>query len=222
MPLETSDAQEELGLQEKIKALIMQGEFAIGSKIGEDVLAQRFGVGKARVRRALDNLAVLGFVQVRPRIGTFVFTVSEAEFDHLNAVRALLECAAIHLAMSTASRRFVAAMQENLQKAETLALRDDYNREYQQLDREFHRLSFVYADNRYLTDAYEAIDVKIWAMRSQLTFPVAHINASFEAHRAVFQLLESGEAELACQRLQEHIRKSFSQRARALLSDPGS
>ncbi|MBP0623383.1 GntR family transcriptional regulator [Cupriavidus consociatus] len=210
--------QEEFRLQERIKALIVQGEFEIGAKISEHQLAQRFRVGKARVRRALDNLAVMGFVQVRPRIGTFVFTVTEVEFDHLNAVRALLECAAIHLAMSVAPQRFIAAMRENIQRAEALALRDNYRRAFQQLDREFHRLSFAYADNPYLTDAYEAIDIKIWAMRSQLTFPGSHVSSSLDAHRAVFQQLETGEVELASQRLQEHIRKSFSQQARALLS----
>lgn len=221
MTAERDDAQEDLKLQEKIKVLIMQGEFEMGAKISEDQLAQRFDTGKARVRRALDQLAAIGIVQVRPRIGTFVFTLNEAEFDHLNAVRALLECAAIQVAMSEARMRFVSAMRSNIQRMEALDLTSDYRRAYQQLDREFHRLSFAHARNHYLTEAYETLDIKIWTMRSLLTFPEAHYSASMDAHRGVFEYLECGQIELACQRLQEHIRKSFSERARALLSDLG-
>lgn len=222
MTAEHDETQEDLKLQEKIKVLIMQGEFEIGAKISEDQLAQRFDTGKARVRRALDQLAAIGIVQVRPRIGTFVFTLNEAEFDHLNTVRALLECAAIQVAMAEARPRFISAMRSNIQQMEALDLRCDHRKAYQQLDREFHRLSFIYAGNHYLTEAYETLDIKIWTMRSLLTFPEAHFSASLDAHRGVFDYLERGEIGLACGRLQEHIRKSFSERARALLSDPST
>ena len=219
MALECDDAQKEIGVQEKIKALIVQGEFELGARISEDQLGERFGIGKARVRRVLAHLAAIGIVQVRPRIGTFFFKLSEAEFEQLNSVRALLECAAIRSAMSLDPHRCVAAMRENVHQAETLDLRDNYRQAYRGLDREFHKLPFHYAGNRYLTEAYETMDIKIWAMRSLLTFPDSHFSASLDAHRAVVQLLGAGEVESACQRLQEHIRKSFSQRERALLGD---
>ena len=219
MILECDDAQKEIGVQEQIKTLIVQGEFELGARISEDQLAERFGIGKARVRRVLAHLAAIGIVQVRPRIGTFIFKLSEAEFEQLNSVRALLECAAIRAAMSVDPHRCVAAMRENLRRAESLDFRDNYRRAYRELDREFHKLPFHYAGNRYLTEAYETLDIKIWAMRSLLTFPDSHFNSSLNSHRAVVELLGAGEVEAACRRLEEHIRKSFSQRERALLGE---
>jgi len=214
-------------VQQHIKTLIMQGEFEIGARIHEDQLTQRFRVGKARVRRALTQLAAQGIVQVRPRIGTFVFALNEAEFDHFNTVRALLECAAVSQAMSNdaCACAFVAALRANVQQAHALSVHENYRLTqadsrlaYQQLDREFHRLAFDLARNRYLTEMYEVIHIKIWAMRSLLTFPELNVRTSLDAHSAVVGFLEQGQVELACQRLQEHIGKSFSPQARAMLA----
>jgi len=212
-------------VQRHIKALIMQGEFEIGARIHEDQLAQRLHVGKARIRRALTQLAALGIVQVRPRIGTFVFALNEAEFDHFNTVRALLECAAVSQAMSNDAHRFVAALRANVQQAHALSqnehyrlIKEDSRLAYQHLDREFHSLAFDIARNRYLTEMYEIIHIKIWAMRSLLTFPELNVRTSLDAHSAVVGFLEQGQVEQACQRLQEHIGKSFSPQARAMLA----
>jgi len=213
-------------LSARITALIMQGEFETGEKLSENALARRFGIGKARVRRALAQLAALGIVQIRPRIGTFVFSLDEAEFDHLNTARALLECAALTVAMAApAAPRFVAALRVNYNEAHALGMRTHFRlaaadlRAYQALDRQFHRLAFEHANNPYLTRAYVAIDVKIWTLRSLLTFPEANVKNSLDAHGAVLDLLEAGATQAACQRLQDHIRKSFSAHARTVLGE---
>lgn len=212
------EASHELEIQERIKSLIVQGEFEMGQKVSEEQLAQRLGIGKAPVRRAIASLAAIGIIQVRPRIGTFIFSLDEAEFDQLNLVRALLECAAIRLAMAADARGYAQAMRLNVARAQALDFKDNYRRAYRELDREFHKLSFVYAANPYLTDAYETLDIKIWAMRSLLTFPDSHFQSSLAAHTAIVASLEAGDVQGACDRLQEHIRKSFSERERNLLS----
>nr|WP_280908364.1 GntR family transcriptional regulator [Cupriavidus sp. LEh25] len=205
-------------MQERIKSLIVQGEFEMGQKISEEQLAQRFGIGKAPIRRAIASLAAIGIIQVKPRIGTFIFSLNDAEFDQLNLVRALLECAAIRLAMSENASGYTLAMRNNVSSAEGLDFKDNYRRAYRELDRQFHKLSFVYAANPYLTDAYATLDIKIWAMRSLLTFPDSHFQSSLNAHRSIVVSLEAGDVDSACDRLQEHIRKSFSERERNLLS----
>jgi len=211
-------------LAEKIKALIMQGAFETGERLSEDALAQRLGASKAQIRRALAQLAALGVVQVRPRIGTFVFTMNATEFDHLNAARAALECVALKFAMAMPDAgRYVAALAANYQQAHALGVRENYRLarqdlfDYRQLDRQFHRLAFDHAKNPYLLAAYAPIDVKIWTLRSLLTFPEDNVKNSLDAHGAVLHFLQQGDAESACQRLQEHIQKSFSRHARAVL-----
>ncbi|VVE43886.1 AsnC family transcriptional regulator [Pandoraea terrae] len=201
---------ESAGLQERIKTLIVSGEFEMGEKISEDQLAKRFATGKATIRHALAGLAAVGLIQVRPRIGTFIFSLDASEFDRLNELREILECAAVRIAMRSNHQMFLIDLRKNVDRAGALNFRDNYYQAYRILDREFHRLPFAHAKNKYLTDAYEAIEIKIWAMRSLLTFPDDHFEKSLDAHRTIVTLLESGRVEDACQRLQTHIQKSFS------------
>lgn len=209
---------ESAGLQQKIKALIVSGEFEMGARISEDLLAERFGVGRATIRHALTCLAAVGLVDVRSRIGTFVFSLDAEEFDQLNTVREVMECAAIRIAMQSNRQAFLSDMRKNVSGAAELTLASNYRQEYRMLDREFHRLPFKYANNPYLTEMYETIEIKIWTMRSLLTFPDTHYEASLDAHHSIVELLSEGQVELACQRLQTHIRTSFSARERNLLS----
>jgi len=213
-------------LAETIKALIMQGAFETGERLSEAALAQRVHASKAQVRRALAQLAALGIVQVRPRIGTYLFTMNAAEFDSLNAARAALECVAVKFAMAgSEAARYVAALAANYREAHALGVREHYRLTqtdlltYRQLDRQFHRLAFDHANNPYLLAAYAPIDVKIWTLRSLLTFPEDNVKNSLDAHGAVLHFLQQGDAERACQRLQEHIQKSFSRHARAVLGE---
>lgn len=66
-------------------------------------------------------------------------------------------------------------------------------------------------------DVYSAIEIKIWTMRSLLTFPDSHYQTSLDAHRATVELLCEGLVDRACERLQTHIRRSFSAREKNLL-----
>jgi len=213
-------------LAETIKALIMQGAFETGERLSEGALAQRVHASKAQVRRALAQLAALGIVQVRPRIGTYLFTMNAAEFDSLNAARAALECVALKFAMASPDApRYVVALRGNYREAHALGVRQNYRLAqqdlltYRALDRQFHRLAFDHAKNPYLLAAYAPIDVKIWTLRSLLTFPEDNVKHSLDAHGAVLAHVEAGEVDAACQRLQEHIQKSFSRHARAVLGE---
>jgi len=211
-------------LADRIQALIMQGAFETGEQLNETALAQRLGATKTQVRRALAHLAALGIVTVQPRTGTYLFTMTADEFDNLNAARAALECVALKFAMATPdAARFVAQLTANVYQAQALGERHHYRLThadlltYRSLDRQFHRLAFEHANNPYLLAAYAPIDVKIWTLRSLLTFPEDNVKGSLVAHTAVLTHVQAGEVEEACLRLHEHIKKSFSAHARAVL-----
>lgn len=141
---------ESAGLQQKIRELIVSGEFEMGAKLSEEQLAKRFGIGKATVRHALGSLAAVGLIDVRPRIGSFIFSLNVEEFDQLNAAREVLECAAVRIAMQSNGQAFLREMQKNVEAAAVLTPRGDYHRDYRILDRAFHMIPFVHAKNKYL------------------------------------------------------------------------
>jgi GntR family transcriptional regulator len=60
-------------LEREIAAAIQTGELAVGSQLPtEDELIRRFAVSRTTVRKAIQNLSLRGFVEIRRGVGTFV------------------------------------------------------------------------------------------------------------------------------------------------------
>src|SRR5258705_2949640 len=60
-------------LEAQIAADITKGDFPVGSQLPtEDELIKRFGVSRTTVRKAIQNLARRGLVEIRRGTGTFV------------------------------------------------------------------------------------------------------------------------------------------------------
>jgi GntR family transcriptional repressor for pyruvate dehydrogenase complex len=58
---------------QKLEALIVAGEYAVGSKLpNEKVLAEEFGVGRSSMREAVRTLAAAGFLRSAHGVGVFV------------------------------------------------------------------------------------------------------------------------------------------------------
>lgn len=79
-------------LRIQIEALIVDGTLAQGTRLIEVDLADRFEVSRGSIREVMQDLARDGFVDARPRLGTFVHTPTSAEiddfFDFLRALEA--------------------------------------------------------------------------------------------------------------------------------------
>jgi len=70
---------------------IVGGYFPPGSRLTEDVLAQRYGVSRVPVREALRTLESEGFVRTRRHVGASVAEPTEQEAADLLEIRGLLE-----------------------------------------------------------------------------------------------------------------------------------
>jgi len=78
----------------RVVALITSGEIDPKRRIGEASLATRLKVSRTAIRSALEHLEVVGLVERRPRAGTFLRTISVAEFCDAMDIRAALEALA--------------------------------------------------------------------------------------------------------------------------------
>jgi DNA-binding GntR family transcriptional regulator len=70
---------------------IVNGYFAPGGRLTEELLAKRYGVSRVPVREALRTLESEGFVRTRKHAGASVAEPTEQEAGDLLEIRALLE-----------------------------------------------------------------------------------------------------------------------------------
>jgi DNA-binding GntR family transcriptional regulator len=83
---------------EQIERAIVTGEFAADSRLGEETLAERFGVSRGPLREALRQLEGRGLVVRLPHAGVRVVSLGHADLVELYEVRANLEGLACRLA----------------------------------------------------------------------------------------------------------------------------
>jgi DNA-binding GntR family transcriptional regulator len=88
--------------EERLRATIVSGELAPGSRVRVEELAERWQVSPTPLREAVRTLAGEGLITLRPQRGARVAEVSAAEMEDVYATRVLLEPIVLRLSLERA------------------------------------------------------------------------------------------------------------------------
>lgn len=105
----------------KVGNRIVAGELAPGARIGEQELADEFGLSRGPVREAIRILEREGLVQVLPRRGAIVTQLSPAELREVFEIRAGLFDIAVRKVIQERPPELLAVMRAGLQRLQALA-----------------------------------------------------------------------------------------------------
>jgi len=104
-------------LAEQVSSAILAGEFPPGARLDEQQLAQRFGVSRTPVREALRQLATSGLIDLRPRRGALVASLTPQDWETMFAAMAEMEASCARLSalrMTSLERRRLETMHEQM------------------------------------------------------------------------------------------------------------
>lgn len=210
--------------ENEIRKLIVRGDLEMGQRVTEAELAKRFGMSKTPVREALQQLHREGLVQIRPRQGAFIFSFTEEMAESLRGLRIHLESYAMREAVRKNRGRLLKSIGENInQSAKVLGHGDVQG--YLALDKAFHALFFLHADDQILNAAYGAISVKLQVLWRKLVASystLADWENSLTEHRRMAACLLENDFPGACRELACHSRRSKDQICFDDESAPGS
>jgi DNA-binding GntR family transcriptional regulator len=180
----------ELTLDE-LRRRIIDGRIGFGEALSENTLASELGVSKTPVREALMQLRTEGLVDIQPQRGTFVLPAGAEQVVAITELRAVLEVAAIGMAMERGRPRLVAGMERLLSDMERAFAAGDIIA-YRTLDGEYHQLMIAASGNDYLADAYALITFRLQALRSRLSRDATLNQRSMDQHREMLALARAG------------------------------
>ena len=200
----------------RLRQAIIDGEFALGAPISEEMVAQSFGVSRTPVREALNQLQAQGLVVIKPQVGSFVFTPSAADISALCAFRIIIEPRAAELAYRHDRAATIAAMEEAIAiMKEALSGKD--NVAYGRGDSALHDAFFAHCNNHYLVESYQLVSGRVAALRTTLSSPIdVRTPASFDEHRRLLRWFERGDLAAFETLLTQHIGNSGKTYARTL------
>jgi DNA-binding GntR family transcriptional regulator len=203
---------------ERLRARIFAHELAPGGWIDEQALASEYGISRTPLREALKVLASEGLVVLKPRRGCYVTELSEQDIDEVFPVMALLEGRVAEEAarrVTSADFSRLAAIHEELERH---AAANDADHFFEANQR-FHAALQTIAGNRYLAQLIDDARKVIKLTRRDSLRLEGRLKQSLAEHRAILEALRLKDADLAGQRMRDHLLSGRAALARLATSN---
>ena len=194
---------------ERLRALILTGEYGPDERLIEEQLAERLGVSRTPVRQALTMLEAEGLVEIAPNRGATVCSFSIEDVWDIYDLRAVLEGHAARRAAGRIERRELERLQELAGEMERLPGRfEDHEEEIRALvalNQEFHGTIVQASRNRRLEHLINRT-VEIPLMYKAFFWYTSHERTiSNHFHRQILKALERGDTDRAEIIMREHV-----------------
>jgi DNA-binding GntR family transcriptional regulator len=200
---------------QEIKRRINRLEYRPGAYLNEAQISRQLQIGRTPVHQALDRLMLEGLVQIIPRKGVMVQSISLDEVLQLLEARLVNEVYCIELATERATDAHLSALQSLLASAEPLVRARDREK-LMNIDREFHRLISEAAGNAIIADILRTLhdrSLRFWFIAVGDDLQLRRIA---QEHKAIVAAIKQRNRRLAGNAMRTHIESSREHIMRAI------
>lgn len=191
-------------IREALEGEILSGKLYAGSRVDEQELMERFNVSRTPAREAIQQLATAGLVNMVPRHGAVVATLSLTEYVAMLEMLTELE----GLAARLSARRMPAALRRDLQAAvqacDEAAARDDPVA-YDHANRWFHETIYDGSLNDVLARQLRLMRLRMRHPQRSLFDRPNRVRNSMAEHRVIAQAILAGDEDGADRAMCMHI-----------------
>ena len=188
---------------EKLEQDILSGEYARGEVLTEIKLSEQLGVSRTPVREALRRLEQEHIIEVSTR-GAVVVGLSAQDIDLIYEIRTRIEGLAVRLAVIKACPQDVEQLRKTVELQEFYTKKGDAEN-IRNADSEFHKKLYKMSGSAALCDTLTDLHKKILKYRSVSVSKRSRAKSSLAEHKAIFDAIACGNAELAERLTVEHI-----------------
>ncbi|MCF8103901.1 MAG: GntR family transcriptional regulator [Desulfohalobiaceae bacterium] len=169
---------------------ILTGEAKGGSRLNEEQLKVEFGISRTPLREAFRILDKKGLVEVLPRKGVFVKSISKKDIQDNFPVRANLEGLAAVLAYPNLKEQDIQQMKEALEAMKQSAQNNDFY-EYTCNHKDFHEIFISAARNDVLISTLYTLRMHTLWHRYTFQYYQQDFKESISLHSQIIDLFES-------------------------------
>ena len=181
---------------ETIRDAILKGTLKPGERVSEPELAERFGISRTPIREAFRQLESEGYLEVIPRKGAVVASLSERDIEEFYAIKIILEGFAAKMAAEKLTDK-------DIERLETINLRlaqiakDGDVKSFFRVHNEFHEVFIKAAGNEKLYDMINQLVMRFKRLRLASLSQPGRMEISVEEHRNMIQAFRDHDGEKA-------------------------
>ena len=188
-----------------IRSGIIAGDFGVGTRITEEMLADRLDVSRTPVRAALQRLASDGFVDIASHVGAVVKEWSPEEARQIFEVRARLEGMGARLAAQAAGPADIDRLQALADAIAAESVSGEAGRRRSEINRSFHLQILEIGGNRHLYRTAENLMSMGFLVRSYASFSPRDAQRSNLDHFDMVSAIATRDADWAEAIMNAHI-----------------
>jgi len=183
---------------------ILAGRFAPGSELLEVPLSQSLGVSRGPIREALRTLEAEGLVEITPRRGAVVTSLSKRDFLDAYQVRESLEVLGVRLAVPRFSDPELVALESRIEAMTEHAAAGDFDAFFE-ANAAFHEAIIEASGNRKLIEIYRRLTAQMGPYRRPSAKLRGNLDNSIAEHREIVEAARKRDVEAAAELVMRHI-----------------
>jgi DNA-binding GntR family transcriptional regulator len=191
-------------VHDHLKGEILAGRFAPGSELLEVPLSQALGVSRGPIREALRTLEAEGLIQITPRRGAVVSSLSKHDFLDAYQVRESLEVLGVRLAVPRLTEAELAALDSRIDAMDEHAAAGDFDAFFE-ANAAFHEAIIEASANRKLIEIYRRLTAQMGPYRRPSAKLRGNLDSSVAEHREIVQAARLRDVEAAADLVMRHI-----------------
>jgi DNA-binding GntR family transcriptional regulator len=191
-------------IRDRLTDEIASGLLRPGAALDEQQVADRFGASRTPVREALRQLAATGLVEIRPRRGVSVASITPEQIMDMFETMAEVESMCVRLATYRITPLERSRLMELHQMSRALVAAGDIDG-YDTFNQQFHEALYAATHNAFMADQARAIRNRLNAFgRTQLR-QGDRVHQSHTEHDAVMMAIAQGDGEAAAKHMRAHM-----------------
>lgn len=188
----------------RLREAILDGRLPAAERIVERDVSEAFGLSRGPIRDALRRLETEGLVELLPRRGARVATLSHHDAEEVIALRAAVEPVAVAFSLTRHRVELIGDLRETLSRMQFAAEQQDWPAAML-LDLEFHTAVYARSDARRTQRVWEGL--RPFLLRAFRLHPQVYGSGAdiYESHLSLCQAYETGTQPLAEEATREHV-----------------
>jgi DNA-binding GntR family transcriptional regulator len=207
-------AQEESAAERTYRWLrtrILDGTVPGGQMLSEGEVANALGLSRTPVREAFLQLSAEGMLELYPKRGALVLTVTAAQLREVLVARALIEPWAVRAVASQSDRSAVTVALRKLTEQGRRALAKRDGASFAETDRSFHQQLLIAAGNGLLAEFYASLrDRGLRGGMLAIYNDTVRGETAMDQHGAIADAIERGDHEQGAAAMLEHLNATAS------------
>ena len=191
-------------VHEHLKGEILANRYPPGSELLEVPLSEELGVSRGPIREALRSLESEGLVEITPRHGAFVTSLSKRDFLEAYQVREALEALGVRLAVPRLGEADLDDLDRRLDEMAEHVTAGDVDAFFE-ANAGFHQAFMDASGNRKLIEVYQRLMAQMGPYRRPSAQLRGNVERSIAEHREILVAARARDVEAAVERLMKHV-----------------